>query len=126
MFTIDGISYNILVPVGSLRRTFEIKEGGNSALLLSGEYDRDIIGTYYNYEMNIDARNSAPEQYDLLYQALTAPVPYHIVTFPYGQSTLTFNAYITGGSDGFRRKLGTKQYWGELTVTFHAQAPQRS
>lgn len=125
MFTVDGVSYNVLVPIGGLKRSFEIKEGPGSLTYIDGEYDRDVVGTYYNYEVQIDKRNSSPEDYDALYEAISAPVKSHTVSFPYGQGILTFDAYVTGGNDGFEKKLAGKQYWGGLSITFYAKKPKR-
>lgn len=125
MFQVDGISYNVLVPFGGLKRSFEIKEGTGSLTYIDGDYDRDVVGTYYNYEVQIDKKGSDQEDYDALYEVLSAPEKSHSVTFPYGQSTLTFDAYITGGEDTFERKIAGKQYWGGLNVTFYAKKPKR-
>lgn len=125
MFTVDGVSYNVLVVQGSLHRSFEIKEGPGSILYMDGDEDPDIIGTYYNYELEIDTRNSVPEEYDALYEVLSAPVKSHMVSFPYGQSILTFEARVTAGGDNFRRKLAGKQFWSGLSITFRAKKPQR-
>ena len=125
MFTVDGISYNVIVPHGGLKRSFEIREGPGSLTFIDGDEDPDIIGTYYNYDLSIDAKNSAPEEYDALYEVLSSPVKSHTVTFPYGQATLSFEARIISGDDSFRRKLAGKKYWGDLSVTFRAKKPQR-
>ena len=63
MFQVDGISYNVLVPFGGLKRSFEIKEGTGSLTYIDGDYDRDVVGTYYNYEVQIDKKGSDQEDY---------------------------------------------------------------
>lgn len=126
MLIIDGRSYNVKIKAGSLKRSFEIAEGPGSLVYLDGDSDPDIIGTYYHYECEIDTRASNLAEYDELFEVLSAPVPSHTVTFPYGQSTLTFEARITGGGDEFRRKYGNAQYWGGLSIQFRAKKPQRS
>ena len=87
--------------------------------------ERDIIGTFYNYELQIDARSASLAEYDQLYEILSAPVNFHTVSFPYGQSTLTFRAYVTEGQDSISRITGGKNYWRGLTVQFIAKSPQR-
>lgn len=126
MITIDGKKYNVLIKKDSLKRSFEIAEGPGSLEYLDGDSDPDIIGTYYNYSLEIDARMASPEEYDSLFEVISAPVAYHTVSFPYGQSTLTFKARITGGEDVFLYKMGGKQYWGGLSLQFSAKQPQRS
>lgn len=122
MFTIDGKAYNG-VMVSSLRRSFAIRDGENQGTSQSGESIRDIIGTYFSYEISIDASLSTPEEYDLLYQTLCSPVKSHTVIFPYGQSTLQFEAEIFDGSDDLVLCEPEYNHWEELTVTFQSRKP---
>lgn len=125
-FTVDGVAYDVTVPMDGLKRSFEVLDGKNAGRLLSGRMVRDIIGTYYNYELQIETQDTGKEAYDALYQALSAPVDAHTVTFPYGQETLTFRAYVSSGSDTLRQVYRDKNYWHGLSVKFIAEAPQRT
>ena len=49
--TVDGKKYNVLVT--SLTRKFQVLDGKNAERTLSGAMIRDIIGTFYNYEITI-------------------------------------------------------------------------
>ena len=124
-FTIDGSAYNVTVPAGGLKRSFKVLDGKNAGRVLSGDMERDIIGTFYNYELQINTRSASLAEYDRLYEVLSAPVNFHTVSFPYGQSTLTFQAYVTDGQDNLSRITGGKKYWRGLTVQFVAKSPQR-
>lgn len=126
MLTIDGRKFNVAIRAGSLQRDFAIAEGAGSLAFIDGDVDPDIIGTYYNYSMEIDTKLTAPEEYDALWEVLSAPVEYHVVSFPYAQNTLTFEARITGGSDSFYRRINNKNYWGQMSVSFTAKKPQRT
>lgn len=126
MLTIDGKNYNVLIKADTLQREFEIAEGDGSLTFIDGDEDPDVIGTYINYSVEIDTRMTAPEEYDALFEVLSAPVKFHTVTFPYGQSTLTFEARITGGSDTFKRRLADVNYWGGFSLQFKAKKPQRT
>ena len=87
---------------------------------------RDIIGTYYNYVMQLDTRNLDVAQYDALYQVLSAPVDYHTVILPYGQSTLTFQAYVSNLDDELVLMQEGRNLWGNLSFTFVAMQPERT
>ena len=87
---------------------------------------RDIIGTYYNYKILFETKYLSTDEYDNLYAKLSAPVDYHMITVPYGQETLTFQAYITSGSDTLRKVRGNKNDWTGLSVDFIAISPQRT
>ena len=87
---------------------------------------RDIIGTYYTYRLEFDASLSDPEEYDALFEALSAPVDSHIISVPYGQGSLTFEAYVANGEDDLSRIYRDEsKKWGNLTVNFVAMEPQR-
>ena len=100
--TVDGKKYNVLVT--SLTRKFQVLDGKNAERTLSGAMIRDIIGTFYNYEITILPAVGKYGDYDALYEVLSAPQDSHRIVVPYAQSTLTFNAYVTAGQDHLIRK----------------------
>ncbi|MFR4979414.1 MAG: hypothetical protein ACLUDG_10910 [Butyricicoccus sp.] len=123
-FTLDGTEYDVFVT--SLKRDADIKDGKNSSTTLSGRYRRDVVGTFYNYDMDIGTNRTDPEQYDRLYEVLTSPQNQpHTITLPYGQSTITFTAYIKSVSDTMPLKKDGRTAWTELSVKFEAEKPQR-
>lgn len=123
-FSIDGKEYDMFVT--SLERKATIKDEKNSTTTLSGEYKRDVVGTYYDYDMEIEFRKEDAEQYDSLYEVLTAPQNQaHSVTLPYGQRTMTFDAYISTSKDKIKTKRKSVTIWGSLSLEFRAIKPQR-
>ena len=104
-FSIDGQEFNVIVT--ELARKGRVSESKLSGDVKSGAHFRDIIGTYYDYEM------------------LTAPVESHEVVLPYGAGTLSFRAYIEDTSDSMTADNGKTRRWGNLSVQFYAQKPQR-
>ena len=117
---LDGVTYNLRVTYETLRRSFRIADGDNAGNMLSGYYQRDVIGTYYDYEMTVEADPNDPATYDNFYEAITAPVDSHEITLPYGQGTITFHAMVTEGEDYYRGTVGRKKRWGSLRVLFTA------
>lgn len=125
MITMDGRQYRVRVKIKSLRRSFRIEEDDRSSMVKSGAYFRSIIGTYYDYAMEVEPDPAAPEEYDDFFEAISAPVESHSITVPYGQGTMTYDAMISYGEDTQRDKIGGVTRWTGLTVTFSAQKPQR-
>lgn len=125
LFKVDGISYDVFVPVGGLKRSFKVLDGPNAGRLLNATMTRDVLGTFYNYNLQIRRSNSDLSSYDDLYEVLSSPEDYHTVTFPYGQETLTFDAYVTDGEDQLSRKSKSGQYWDGLSINFIAMEPYR-
>ena len=125
-FKVDGTAYNVLIPRDGLKRSGQILDGDNAGRLQTGRMERDIIGTYYNYTLQIDTKGLSVSDYDALYEVLTAPADYHVVTLPYGQSTITFDAYVSGVEDTLVMAQDTRTTWGGMTVNFVAMSPKRT
>lgn len=123
VITIDGKEYN--VGVVSLKRGAAVLDGKNAGRVLTGRMVRDIIGTYYNYDLTFGRSLLSPTDYDALYEVLTAPQKCHIITVPYGQGTKTFEAYVSNASDALLRMTDTMNLWGDLTIKFTAMEPMR-
>lgn len=126
LFKVDGVSYNVLVPPKGLKRRANILDGEAADRAKSGAMIRDIIGTFYNYTLNLDTKGLDVASYDQLFEVLSAPVDYHMIVMPYGQGTLTFKAYISNVEDCLLDKSTDKSIWGDLTVIFTAMAPART
>lgn len=124
LLSVDEKNYNVFVT--GLKRSFQVLDGENAERALSGRMIRDIIGTFYNYEMTIRPVVGKYADYDALYEVLSAPEDSHKVVLPYGQKTLTFNAYVTSGQDNLIVKADKESYWSDLTFQFIAMAPQRT
>ena len=58
--TIDGRDYNIRIKYETLRRAFQITEGPNSGTAIDGTMIRDIIGTKYDYQIDIEPDPADP------------------------------------------------------------------
>ncbi len=124
VFLIDGVTYpGVLVP--SLKRSFEIVDGENAGRVKTGTMIRDIVGTYYNYAMELDTSEASLAEYDALYEVLSAPEDYHVLIVPYAQTTLRFDAYVTSGEDDLASMECGRNKWGGLSVNFIAMSPKR-
>ena len=122
IFTIDGVGYN--VGVVSIHRTANNKDGPNADTALSGKRWRDVQGTFYDYTMEVSADGMSREDYDAMYEVLSAPVDSHVLVAPYGQTTISFTACIEVVEDDvLYMDDGTAR--GNLTVNLYAQEAKR-
>lgn len=125
MFKIDGVEFTRAV-VDKPKRSFQILDGENAGRqIITYKMERDVLGTFYNYNMNVDSSFMTKEEYDELYEMLSAPVPSHTIEVPYGQSMLVYEAYITSGSDELLAIRNGINLWGNLSINFVAMEPQR-
>ena len=121
--TIDGTSFD--VGVEYIKRQARIEDGPNAGNSKRGDWIRDVYGTFYDYILAFDTSSGlSKEDYDTLYSVITAPVEFHTLVVPYGQSTLPFYAGITGAEDNVIL-MDDGTVWGNLSITFRAKAPQR-
>ena len=121
--TIDGASFD--VGVEYIKRQARIEDGPNAGNSKRGDWRRDVYGTYYDYILAFDTSAGLTRaDYDTLYSILTAPVEFHTLVVPYGQSTLSFTAGITGAEDNVIL-MDDGTVWGNLSITFRAKSPQR-
>lgn len=125
VLSLDGKAYPNLHVV-SLKRSFSVLDGDNAGRVMTGAMKRDIIGTYYNYSMEIDPVSSDLAEYDEFYEAISSPVDSHVLTVPYAQTTLTFDAYVANGEDELASKYNGRNEWQNLAVNFVAMKPKRT
>lgn len=125
VLSLDGKGYPNLHVV-SLKRSFSVLDGDNAGRVMTGAMKRDIIGTYYNYSMEIDPVSSDLAEYDEFYEAISSPVDSHVLTVPYAQTTLTFDAYVANGEDKLVSKYNGRNEWQNLAVNFVAMKPKRT
>lgn len=123
--TVDDVEYKVNLLYASLTRKFSIMEGDNSGQTIVGRQRRDIVGTTYEYELAIEQDPDNPADYDALYEVLSSPIESHRVSFPYGQTTLSFNAMITDGQDTYGGTFAGVELWSGLKIRFSSIEPLR-
>ncbi len=124
-FKVDGIEFTKAV-VDKPKRSFQILDGENAGRqILTAKMERDVLGTFYNYSMNIDSRFMTKDEYDTLYEILSSPVDSHVIEVPYGQDVLVFEAYVTNGTDELIGIRDSSNIWANLSINFIAMEPQR-
>ena len=123
--TLDGITYPH-IRFASIKRNFSVLDGEAAGRVMTGTMERDIIGTYYNYSVEINADDAYPNEYDDFYEAITAPTDSHLIKVPYAQTTLEFDAYVSEGSDELLFMMDAQNRWGGLSFNFIAMSPRRT
>lgn len=92
---------------------------------LDGRKHYDVKGVYYDYDVSFYTRAMKVDEYDRLYEIVTAPVESHEVVLPFGQSTITFLARTKVGNDSLAFNYSNCKKWGGFTVTFESLLPQK-
>ena len=121
MVIIDGITYD--VPFVSCKRTADFLDK-YAKRTEDGGLKRKLIGVFINYQLKL-GRVSNPEEYEILWNKLTEPVEYHMVTVPGTVGNYQYQAYFSNVSDELMKQHDDKNYWKSLTVNFTAKSPAR-
>lgn len=123
VFLMDGVPYN--VSVTELTRKFSVMDTDKSGRTQDGGMYRDIIGTFYNYTMKIQERGGDAAALEDFWRAISDPGKVsHLCVFPYGQTTITQEMYVTSGEQSLRRMEEGRNHWGEFSVNFIAMKPK--
>lgn len=128
MFKLDDIEYDVEagVKIDEVERSFEKLSTDKSGRVMSGKMYINLIGVFYNYKLTLRrGLNCSLEDYEKLFEHLSAPVPFNTITVPFGQTSITFEAYITKASQKLIRSARNEHYWGPLTVSFISRSPQK-
>jgi len=116
---IDGIEY----PVGII----EMKRKGDildktANRTEDGDLHREVIGTYYNFSLEIRPGNDTA-LYDRLFWVLTEPVPFHEVQLP-GQNEPA-KMYFGSVQDKVSYTDGETTHYAKLTCNVVCKLPSR-
>ena len=122
VFKIDDRSYP-KIHVVKLTRKFNILDGELAGRNVRGEMIRDVIGTYFNYTLELMCDNLSQAEYYQLYQRIATPTDFHTVEVPFNQYMYVFDAYITSGEDELKYMSETEHIWRGITCDFIAMKP---
>ena len=116
---IDGKEYE--VPIAELKRRADIldKYAHRSE---DGVLHREVIGTYYNYELKIGVQYDKA-LYNELFEVLSAPVASHMVIMP--NDGVQFEGYFSSISDMILRIEEDGTLYNGLSCKFTATRPRR-
>ncbi len=123
MFKIDGKTFD--VGIRTLGRKFAAQDRENARSTTTGTAIRSVIGSFYNYSVQLQTSALHPDQYDALYEILTSPDEFHIFEMPYGQTTYTFIGSITSVSDTLGFIRDGENYWFDLSFEIVPQSAKR-
>lgn len=122
MFSIDGVEYRVKCTT---TRSAEIKESDISGLMLNGSYFRDILGTYYSYEIRLEMPLKNKGRYASLIEQLTEPVDGHQFVLPYNNETLLLTGKVVDPEDVYKELESGYTYWDGLQFSIAPNGPSK-
>jgi hypothetical protein len=121
-FLMDGVAYN--VRVSKMTRSFSVQDTDKTGRTQDGEMYRDIVGTFYNYSMEVAQMDNDRESFDSFWEAISQPVESHVCEFPYNQTVMTQKMYITSGEQDLISKTFERSLWGAISLNYIAMSPK--
>lgn len=122
MFSIDGVEYRVKC---STTRGAEIKETSISGLMMDGSYFRDILGTYYSYDIRLEMPLKNKARYAALVEKLTEPVDGHQFVLPYNDETIALTGKVVDPQDVYKELESGYTYWDGLQFSIAPNGPSK-
>ena len=117
---IDNKAY--AVRITELKRTADILDK-YAERTEDGELHREVIGTYYNYQLKIGVKRGERALYNELFDVLSAPVDCHLVELPHDH--VAFKGYFSSISDNIKLVDDDGFDCDGLTCKLTAMKPRR-
>ena len=122
MFTIDGVEYNVKC---SIERTIEIRESSISGMLMNRQIFRDVLGTFYSYDIKLEMPLKNRDRYAALIELLSEPVDGHAFVVPYNNGMLALTGKADGIEDVWVKLPSGYTYWDGLRFTIEPNGPTK-
>lgn len=123
MFSIDGVEYRVKCAA---TRGAEVRESDISGLLLNGQIFRDVLGTYFTYDIELEMPLKNKGRYSALIEQLTEPVDGHLFVLPYNTETLELTGKASDIEDVWKKLPSGYTYWDGLKFTIEPNAPTKA
>lgn len=120
---INGNSFDATVAISSIVETFDVLDGEEAGRFISGDMDRDIIGTFLGHKITFFNNNNAA--FDALWDYLVAHSvdDYVALEAADDQTSVSYNAYYTHGERKLASAADGVNVWDELEINFIAISP---
>lgn len=123
MFNIDGVEYRVKCVA---TRSAELRESDISGLLLNGQIFRDVLGTYFAYDIELEMPLKNKGRYANLIEQLTEPVDGHAFVLPYNTETLELTGKASDIMDVWKQLPSGYTYWDGLKFTIEPNGPTKA
>ena len=116
---IDGVEYQVALVEVKRRADILDKYAYRSE---DGILHREVIGTYYNYDLQIGITHNK-ELYNTLFEVLSDPVPSHLIILPH--DGVQYEAYCSSVNDAVLRIEEDGALFKGLSCKFTAMKPRK-
>ncbi len=118
---LNGVEFDADVAISAYTRSFNVLDGENAGRVMGrGRMIRDIIGTYIGHKIKVLRRGDNYEGLDAFWDYLVTHSVDDSVMLEAadGQTTISYEAYYTSGSQDIEKVVDGVNYWGEIEINF--------
>ena len=117
---LNGIEFDADVAISGYNRNFNVLDGPAAGRVQSGRMIRDVIGTYLGHKIKVFRRANNYKGLDRFWDYLVEHSVDGSVDLEAsdGQTTISYEAYYTSGSQDIERVVDGVNYWGEIEINF--------
>lgn len=117
---LNGKEFDADVAISSYNRNFNVLDGENSGRVMTGRMVRDIIGTYIGHKIRVFRRGDNYAGLDEFWDYLIEHSVDDSVMLEAAddQTSISYEAYYTTGSQDIERVVNGVNYWGEIEINF--------
>lgn len=117
---LNGRTFDADVAIEKYNRNFNVLDGANAGRVMSGRMVRDIIGSYVGHKITVFRRGDNYAGLDDFWDYLVSHSVDDSVLLEAadGQTTISYEAYYTAGSQDLERVEAGVNYWGAIEVNF--------
>lgn len=117
---LNGIEFDADVAISGYNRNFNVLDGPAAGRVQTGRMIRDVIGTYLGNKIKVFRRG---DNYAGLDRFWTYLVEHSVdgsvmLEAADGQTTISYEAYYTSGSQDIESVADGVNYWGEIEINF--------
>ena len=117
---LNGREVDADVAISAYSRNFNVLDGDNAGRVMTGRMIRDIIGTYVGHKIKVFRRGGNYAGLDEFWAYLVEHSVDDSVMLEAadGQTTISYEAYYTSGTQDIESVSNGVNYWGEIEINF--------
>jgi len=122
LIIIDSVTYGVPIKKLTIKADALDKYAERT---VDGDLHREMIGIYYNYEIEFASGYKFPDEYKLLWDKITEAEEFHEITLWDENGTHTFDGYFANPQNEMLRIKDGTTYWKSRTVSVVSKKPTK-
>lgn len=122
LIIIDSVTYGVPIKKLTIKADALDKYAERTN---DGNLHREMIGVYYNYEIEFASGYKFPDEYNALWKKITEAEEFHTITLWDEDGAYTFEGYFASPQNEMLRIKNGMTYWKSMSVSVVAKKPTK-